>query len=616
MIPEKTVGKLRQGWDSICFLLAPWWKYGKTLMVGSFISSVLFVPAAGYFSATLAQAVIEMIEAGKPFEAAFLTGLTYLLLALALDLLHAVYEDFYLRWKKQEIEGTIERSIYEKALMVDYRHFDDPSYFDSYKLTTEKFASQSSETLQNLFSLLSGVAKCIVYGALIASQGIALLLIVLGCSAFVAYAQIYWSRVSVERETAMVNDQRKADYLRRLFFDHTAVADLARVKHQKAAFFAVRRLCEEQGRDLSKIRRKGISDRYSGEPRAAPARRLPVPVYVAWGVMSGNIGGIGVYATLIASSLALKEALNALGWWSSQVALGVAYAQKVQRFFDTDSTIEASTDGEKASDGPVSVRFDHVSYRYGGSDEFAIRDLSLAIAPGEKIAIVGENGAGKTTLTKLLLRLYDADGGTVQINGRPIADYDVSTLRGRIGIAFQQSRLYALSVRENMTAYADADDARLKSALRRSAAAFSGRAGHEGVRRKRRGALGRRRAAPMPDAAAAQQIWAAHPRRAVQRAGSDRRVPHRKADLRPLADDHRYGRAPALHGRGREPNLSSLRWKNHRIRHARGADGAERKISGNVFKAGRRVLESLAEVWYNKSKFFLSREGSLPALLK
>ena len=464
MIPEKTVGKLRQGWDSICFLLAPWWKYGKTLMVGSFISSVLFVPAAGYFSATLAQAVIEMIEAGKPFEAAFLTGLTYLLLALALNLLHAVYEDFYLRWKKQEIEGTIERSIYEKALMVDYRHFDDPSYFDSYKLATEKFASQSSETLQNLFSLLSGVAKCIVYGALIASQGIALLLIVLGCSAFVAYAQIYWSRVSVERETAMVNDQRKADYLRRLFFDHTAVADL-RASNIKKPLFS---LFDGSVKSRAAIYRKYGAKEFLTDILANLAQlgtTFAVPVYVAWGVMSGNIGGIGVYATLIASSLALKEALNALGWWSSQVALGVVYAQKVQRFFDTDSTIEASTDGEKASDGPFSVRFDHVSYRYGGSDEFAIRDLSLAIAPGEKIAIVGENGAGKTTLTKLLLRLYDADGGTVQINGRPIADYDVSTLRGRIGIAFQQSRLYALSVRENMTAYADADDARLKSCL-------------------------------------------------------------------------------------------------------------------------------------------------------
>jgi ATP-binding cassette subfamily B protein len=464
LIPEKTVGKLRQGWDSICFLLAPWWKYGKTLMVGSFISSVLFVPAAGYFSATLAQAVIEMIEAGKPFEAAFLTGLTYLLLALALNLLHAVYEDFYLRWKRQEIEGTIERSIYEKALMVDYRHFDDPSYFDSYKLTTEEFASQSSEMLQNLFSLLSGIAKCIVYGALIASQGVALLLIVLGCSAFVAYAQIYWSRVSVERETAMVNDQRKADYLRRLFFDHTAVADL-RASNIKKPLFS---LFDGSVKSRAAIYRKYGAKEFLTDILVNLAQlgtTFAVPVYVAWGVMSGNIGGIGVYATLIASSLALKEALNALGWWSSQVALGVAYAQKVQRFFDTDSTIEASTDGEKASDGPFSVRFDHVSYRYGGSDEFAIRDLSLAIAPGEKIAIVGENGAGKTTLTKLLLRLYDADGGTVQINGRPIADYDVSTLRGRIGIAFQQSRLYALSVRENMTAYADADDARLKSCL-------------------------------------------------------------------------------------------------------------------------------------------------------
>ena len=464
MIPEKTVGKLRQGWGSICFLLAPWWKYGKTLMVGSFISSVLFVPAAGYFSATLAQAVIEMIEAGKPFEAAFLTGLTYLLLALALNLLHAAYEDFYLRWKKQEIEGTIERSIYEKALMVDYRHFDDPSYFDSYKLATEKFASQSSETLQNLFSLLSGVAKCIVYGALIASQGVALLLIVLGCSAFVAYAQIYWSRVSVERETAMVNDQRKADYLRRLFFDHTAVADL-RASNIKKPLFS---LFDGSVKSRAAIYRKYGAKEFLTDILANLAQlgtTFAVPVYVAWGVMSGNIGGIGVYATLIASSLALKEALNALGWWSSQVALGVAYAQKVQRFFDTDSTIEASTDGEKASDGPFSVRFDHVSYRYGGSDEFAIRDLSLAIAPGEKIAIVGENGAGKTTLTKLLLRLYDADEGTVQISGRPITDYDVSALRGRIGIAFQQSRLYALSVRENMTAYADADDARLKSCL-------------------------------------------------------------------------------------------------------------------------------------------------------
>lgn len=193
----------------------------------------------------------------------------------------------------------------------------------------------------------------------------------------------------------------------------------------------------------------------------------------------------------------------------------------------------------------------------------------------------------------------------------------MSTLRGGSASRFSSPGLYALSVRENMTAYADADDARLKSCLEgvglrlsldaqvtkefdeNGAVLSGGDAQRLCLTRLLHSEFG--------------LLILDEPSSALD---PDRRVPHCKADLRPLADDHRYGRAPALHGRGRGPNLSSLRWKNHRIRHARGADGAERKISGNVFKAGRRVLESLAEVWYNKSKFFLSREGSLPALLK
>lgn len=457
--------KITQAIKGLQFLLKPWWIYGKPLLINSSISTIIFLPIAGYFSATLAQAVIETAETELSFQAAFLTGLQYFLISLFFTLLYAVYEDFYYRWKKQKIEGLIERTIYEKALTVDYRFFDDPEYFDSYKLATEKFASQSSETLQNLFSLLGNVAKCIVYGALIASHGVVLLLIVLGCSAFVAYAQVYWSKVSVERETAMVNDQRKADYLRRLFFDHTAVADL-RASNIKKPLFA---LFNSSVKSRAAIYRKYGSKEFLIDILVNLAQlgtTFAVPIYVVWGVLQGNISGIGVYATLIASSLAFKEALNALGWWSSQVAVGIAYAQKVQRFFATDSTIEASTNGEKAADGPFSVQFDHVSYRYGGNSDFAVRDLSLTISPGEKIAIVGENGAGKTTLTKLLLRLYDADQGTVQINGRPIKDYNISALRGKIGIAFQRSRLYALSVRENMTAYTDADDVQLKKCLK------------------------------------------------------------------------------------------------------------------------------------------------------
>lgn len=95
-----------------------------------------------------------------------------------------------------------------------------------------------------------------------------------------------------------------------------------------------------------------------------------VPVYVAWGVIMGDIEGIGIYATLIASSMALKEALNSLGWWGSQVSLGIAYAKEVKAFFDVDSSIETSIAGVIPDSGPFSISLEDVSYHYPNSDFF------------------------------------------------------------------------------------------------------------------------------------------------------------------------------------------------------------------------------------------------------
>lgn len=455
--------KIKDQGKNLRFLFEPWWKNGKPLIAGLLVSAVVLSPAAGFFSATLAQAVIERVQQTHSFKSACLTGLLYLALALGLALMKSLFEDFYCHWKKQELEGIIERSVYEKALSVDYSHFDNPDFFDSYKLATEKFSTQSSETLQHVFSLLSEIARFLVYGGLIASHSIILLLIVIASSAFAAYAQIYWSKVSVDRETAMVNERRKADYLQRLFYHQTAVADM-RVSKIKEPLFSMY--------DSSVKNRVGVFKRYSRKEFVIDAlvsvaqlgTTFAVPVYVAWGGLSGQISSIGVYATLIASSMALKETLNALGWWSSQIALGVAYAEKVKLFFNVDSTVERSPGTIIPNDDPFSLVLDNVSYRYPNSD-FAIRNVNLSIKPGQKIAVVGENGVGKTTLTKLLLRLYDVDSGEIRINGHRIDEYDLTALRNKIGITFQNSILYALSVRKNMTAYSDCGDEQLAETL-------------------------------------------------------------------------------------------------------------------------------------------------------
>lgn len=455
--------KIFSRFKDIRFLLKPWWKCGKILLVSYGITAVIFAPLASYFSTTLAQAVIDKIQTGRTYIEALTTGLVYMTIALFFSLLKSAFEDLYLRWKKQDVEGHVEREIYKKALQTDFKHFDKPEYFDSYKLTTEEFATQSSAMMENLFSILREVSKFIVYGALIATQGPVLFLIVFFCACFVAYAQIYWSKISVERETLMVNERRKADYLRRLFFDQNAIADMhsSKISTPLLGMF-----------DSSVKSRMDIYKKYGSKELlidglvliAQVGTTFAVPTYVAWGVLAGNFDSIGVYATLIASSLALKETLNALGWWGSQVSGGIAYAKKVRAFFETESTIESTTSGISADQGPFSVVLEHVFYHYPNSD-FSLKDINLNISEGSRIAIVGENGAGKTSLTKLLLRLYDADSGVIKINGRPIAQYNTSEIRSKIGVAFQNSRLYALSVRENMESYARADSEHLMHTL-------------------------------------------------------------------------------------------------------------------------------------------------------
>jgi ATP-binding cassette subfamily B protein len=94
--------------------------------------------------------------------------------------------------------------------------------------------------------------------------------------------------------------------------------------------------------------------------------------------------------------------------------------------------------------------FEDVGFLYPGSERWAIRHLHFAIAPGERIALVGENGAGKTTITKLLARLYDPTEGRILLDGVDLRDYDLASLREAIGVIFQDFVRYDMRFDENV----------------------------------------------------------------------------------------------------------------------------------------------------------------------
>ncbi len=107
------------------------------------------------------------------------------------------------------------------------------------------------------------------------------------------------------------------------------------------------------------------------------------------------------------------------------------------------------------------------------SKRWAVRGLTFAFEPHERIALVGENGAGKTTLVKLLARLYDPDEGRVLLDGVDLRDYDLESLRQNIGIIFQDFVRYDFVLRENIGVSqieALGDDARIREAAQRSRA--------------------------------------------------------------------------------------------------------------------------------------------------
>jgi ATP-binding cassette subfamily B protein len=91
-----------------------------------------------------------------------------------------------------------------------------------------------------------------------------------------------------------------------------------------------------------------------------------------------------------------------------------------------------------------------VFFKYPETERFILKDFNLVIAPGEKIALVGENGAGKSTLIKLLLRFYDATDGEILINGINIKNLDLNQWHKQIGALFQDFIKYQFTFKENI----------------------------------------------------------------------------------------------------------------------------------------------------------------------
>ena len=155
----------------------------------------------------------------------------------------------------------------------------------------------------------------------------------------------------------------------------------------------------------------------------------------------------------VAAAIALIMRVTAMSHWIMFVAAEVAEnVGMVREGSETISRPHAVVDASGAGTLAVNraeIRFDRVSFHYGEGKP-VLRDLSLTMAPGEKIGLVGRSGAGKSTLVQLLLRFHDVQGGRILIDGQDIAAVGQESLRAQIGVVTQDTSLLHRSVLDNI----------------------------------------------------------------------------------------------------------------------------------------------------------------------
>jgi len=218
-----------------------------------------------------------------------------------------------------------------------------------------------------------------------------------------------------------------------------------------------------------------------------------VMAYAGWRAQDGTMS-VGAFAAFIGLLMAAGQSLRQVTNLQTVMTEGLTAARRLFAALDIQPEIRETPDAGPLAHGPTTVTFDRVSFAYAAADGGlpTLSDISLTVAPGETVALVGPSGGGKSTLLSLLPRFYDVTGGAVIINGRDIRELKLHDLRAAIALVTQEPFLFDDTVAANI-AYgrpgATADD--IVAAARAAAAhefitalpeGYATRAGEAGLR--------------------------------------------------------------------------------------------------------------------------------------
>lgn len=337
--------------------------------------------------------------------------------------------------------------ILEKALTLELAHFEDAEYYDKLVRARREASSRPLSLVIKTFDLARDVVALLTIGIWLFqfSPYAVLLLGLAGIPAFLAEAKFSGEAFRIHRRRSA--ERRVQIYLEMVLTREDGVKEVKLLQLGKLflqRYVDIFRNIYKEDRNL--VLRRGFWGYVLG--LLASAAFYFAYGWVGFAAIAGaiTIGQMTMYiAQFRLGQNAVTNSLTAVnGMYEDNL-----YLSNLTEYLDhkVPETTGDKTAGPDPSDG---IRIENVSFCYPGSKVPALNKVNLHIRPGESLAIVGENGSGKTTLIKLLTRLYQPSEGTIYLEGLDLREWDIDTLRKKIGVIFQDFARYQLLVGENI----------------------------------------------------------------------------------------------------------------------------------------------------------------------
>ncbi len=419
------------------------------------IAAEFLLKAIGYtawvfYSIVLVKYVLHAIETGQSFGqiALFITG----------SALFFGTCNWFEQWVETSYKPKIDAllfeklngQLYDKAAQVELACYEDAEFYNRYTMAVMETETRVSSVLETTADTVCAVIAGI--GVMVNMYMIDHWVILFVLSPFVGkflFGSMH-NRLLYARDQESVSHRRKLDYVNRVVY----LQDYAKEIRMSGIFRVLKKTYEEGYSGINTVVRRFA-------PRVAGVhfwQNIFTFLVIFQGVLLYSLYRTIVSRTLEVSEFAvLTSAMVSASW----ILIGLSeslikvfqnslYIENLRGFLSYEIKMKDNPEGPAPAKPVQSLELNRVSFTYPGASTPVLRDISIRIEGSEKIALVGHNGAGKTTLVKLLMRLYDPNHGQLLLNGRDIRDYRLGSYRALFGTAFQDFRIFAMTVAENV----------------------------------------------------------------------------------------------------------------------------------------------------------------------